>query len=397
MKIELLLEREPFWEILFSTLDSYYQNTDNKKRNFNLRNKKVKDLFNRNIFLVNSKLNIIFNPHVDKNIFSQTKKEFSYHPNRLKCWIQTVYVNLATTFPFSIMFADDILEIKPLIPHSHDILILGGNNRLRIIDLKSNIMIVILKEGFSRYFFDNEVLLRENLLDLDIPKFISSDSANSFFTEEIISGTPINRLHSNQSSQKALEQAILNLRKMYDQTIETITLAKYTSQLQNEVNELISNNVFTSIEKRVLRVCDQLLSFKQNNSVVNLAMTHGDFQAANILLDKENIWLIDWENAKKRSANYDTLTFVLNARMLGQFYSTFLMFSQQGKNDQYGLFEKHLSYLDDNDTDLMLRIFLVENLIFSLQQNYNESFYTLDSYLIAYVEVLEKIIKDMNY
>jgi len=396
MKIELLLEREPFWEILFSTLDAYYQNIDGKKRSFQLRNKKIKDLFNGNIFLVNSKLNIIFNPHVDKNIFSQTKKEFSYHPNRLKRWMQTTYVNLATTFPFSIVFADHILEISPLIPHSDNILILGGNNRLRIIDLESNSMIVILKDGFDRYFLDNEVLLRENLLNLDIPKFISSDSSNSFFTEEIISGTPINRLHDNQSSEKALEQAILNLQKMYNQTIETITLSQYTSQLQNEVDELVSNNVFSSMENRVRKVCEQLFSFKQNDSVVNLAMTHGDFQVANILLDKNNIWLIDWENAKKRSVNYDALTFVLNARMLDQFYSTFLMFSQQGKKDQYDLFKKHLSHLDDNDRGPMLRVFLIENLIFALQQNNNESFYSFDNYLVDYLEILEKIVKDMH-
>ena len=124
-------------------------------------------------------------------------------------------------------------------------------------------------------------------------------------------------------------------------------------------------------------------------------MTHGDFQAANILLDKNNIWLIDWENAKKRSVNYDALTFVLNARMLDQFYSTFLMFSQEDKNDQYNLFKKYLSHLDDNDRGLMLRVFLIENLIFALQQNNNKSFYSFDNYLLDYLEILEKIVKDM--
>lgn len=397
MKIELLIKREPFWEILFSTLDSYYQNIDGKKRNFQLRSKKIKDLFNKNIFLVNSKLNIIFNPHVDKNIFTQTKKEFSYHPNRLKRLMQTVYVNLAMTFPFSVLFADAVLNIKPLIPHSHNILILGGNNRVRIIDLESRSMIVILKNGFDRYFFDNEVLLRENLLNLDIPKFISSDSDNFFFTEEIISGTPINRLDNVDSAHKALEQAILNLQKMYEQSIETVELIKYTSQLQNEVDNLISNNIFASIKSRVIRVCDQLLSFKQYDKTINLAMTHGDFQAANILLDENNIWLIDWENAKKRSVNYDTLTYVLNVRLIDQFYDTFLLFSQQSKNNQYDFFKKHLSYLDDNDLDQILRVFLVENLIFALQQNNNIKFYSLDKYLLDYLEEIEKIVKDMNH
>lgn len=396
MKIELLLEREPFWEILFNTLDSYYQNIDGKKRNFTLKNKRTKDLFNKDILLVNSKLNIIFNPYVNKNIFSQTKKEFSYHPNILKRWVQTAYVNLAITFPFSIIFANHILEIDSFIPHSNDILILGGNNRLRIIDLQSNLMIVILKNGFNRYFFENEILLRKNLLNLDIPKLISSNSTNSFFTEEIISGTPINRLHNNQLSEKALKQAISNIQKMYNQTIKTITLSQYVSQLQNEVNILIKNDIFSSISDRVKKLSNQILSFKKNGKTIDLAMTHGDFQDANILLDKDNIWLIDWENAKKRSINYDTLTYVLNARILNQFHNTYIMFSQQARNKQYDLFKKYLSNLDDQDIDQVLRIFLVENLIFALQQNNNENFYSFDKYLIDYLNILEDIIQDIK-
>ncbi|AKF25185.1 hypothetical protein YH65_07105 [Sulfurovum lithotrophicum] len=396
MKIELLIEREPFWDILFRTLDAYYHNIDGKKRNIQLRSKKIKDLFNRNIFLVNSKLNIIFNPHVDKNIFGQTKKEFSYHPKRLKRWMQTAYVNLATTFPFSFFFAESVLEINPLVPHAKDILILGGNNRLRIMDLKSDSMIVILKKGFSRYFFDNEVLLREKMKDMDIPKLLSCNPAHSFFSEEIISGTPINRLQDDQTAQEALEKAISNLQTLYGQTIEEIELPSYESQLHSEIDGLLDNKVFSSIRDRVLSLCDKLFSFESNRETISLAMTHGDFQAANILLDKDNIWLIDWENAKKRSVDYDALTFVLKARSIELFYDAFVMFYQQGKNKEYDLFKKSISCLDDNDVERMLRVFLVENLIFALQQNNNEMFYSFDTYLVDYLEIMEKIVKDLK-
>lgn len=396
MKIELLIEREPFWDILFRTLGNYYYNIDGKKRKFQLRNKNIKDLFNKDIFLVNSKLNIIFNPHVDKHIFGQTKKEFSYHPNMFKRWMQTAYVNVATTFPFSIVLADQIIETEPPLPDANNILILGGNNRLRIIDLQSNSMIVILKDGFDRYFFDNEVIFRERATGLDVPKLLSNNSSDSFFTEEIISGTPINRLHDNKVVQKALEQAIVNLQKMYDQTVSTIALPEYIVQLQNEIKRFIEKDIFSSIKDRILKVTTQLLSFKQNKYFIKLAMTHGDFQAANILLDKDNIWLIDWENAKERSVNYDTFTFALKARILNQFYDTFVKFYREGNSDEYELFKKNISCLNDNDMELMLRVFLVENLLFALQQNNNESFYSLDTYLVDYIKILEKIIKDLN-
>ncbi len=398
MKIELLVEREPFWDILKSTLSSYYQFVDGKERTFHVRTKNMSDLFNKDVFLVNSKINSIFNPHVNKDVFGQIKKEFSYHPNILKRWLQTVYINLATTFPFSYLFADHILEVEPSLPHAEDILILGGNNRLRIMDLETNTMIVILKEGFSRYFFDNEVMLRKSLKELDIPKLIASDPEHTFFVEKIISGTPINRLHDDEVSKEALEKAMGNLQKIYDQTIENISLSTYLSQLQSERDELLKNTIFSSVSGKVIELSDRLLACQDCNEdkMIALATTHGDFQVANILLDKDNIWLIDWENAKKRSVYYDALTFSLYARVLNLFYSTFTEFYQQSNNTQFQTFKKHLSHLDENDMNLMLRIFLVENLIFALQQNDNEHFYSPDGYLFDYLKILEKIIGELH-
>jgi len=396
MKIELLVKREPFWEILFSTLNSYYQHIDGQKRNFQIRNKKILDIFDKNIFFVNDKLNIIFNPLTDKKNFNQTRKEFSYHQNPLKKVLQTSYVHIATTFPFSVIFANHVLDINPLIPYSDKILILGGNNRLRIIDIRTNTMTVVLKEGFNRFFFDSEVVIRESQMDLDIPKFFSSDLENTFFTEEIISGTPLNRINNPITSQKSLKQAVLNLQKMYEETNEELTLTKYTSQLKDEVDELINSAVFSSVKTKVAQVCNQLLSFEKKRISITLAMTHGDFQDANILSDNNSIWLIDWENAKKRSIHYDALTWVLNARFPNKFYNVFKSFLKEEKNEKYDFFKKLIPLLDSNKKDVMLRIFLVENLIYALQQNNNVRFYSLDDYLVSYLDIVEKITKEMD-
>ena len=47
---------------------------------------------------------------------------------------------------------------------------------------------------------------------------------------------------------------------------------------------------------------------------ITLALSHGDFQAANILSEDEKIWLIDWEYAAIRSIYFDSLCMRVNSR-----------------------------------------------------------------------------------
>ncbi|MBM4029621.1 MAG: hypothetical protein FJ280_30120, partial [Planctomycetes bacterium] len=47
---------------------------------------------------------------------------------------------------------------------------------------------------------------------------------------------------------------------------------------------------------------------------ITTALTHGDFQPANILAAGEGTWLVDWEYADRRQAGYDGLVFGLAAR-----------------------------------------------------------------------------------
>jgi len=44
------------------------------------------------------------------------------------------------------------------------------------------------------------------------------------------------------------------------------------------------------------------------------ALTHGDFQPGNILVDGDRVWLIDWEYSARRQVGYDALVYALCSR-----------------------------------------------------------------------------------
>ena len=85
--------------------------------------------------------------------------------------------------------------------------IISGNHSIRIINFNRNSCDVILKEGFNSLFIKNEINLRLNFLHPSIPKLIDHDISNGFYSEEIITGLPLNRLSNKSHKSFALENS----------------------------------------------------------------------------------------------------------------------------------------------------------------------------------------------
>ena len=80
------------------------------------------------------------------------------------------------------------------------------------------------------------------------------------------------------------------------------------------------------------RICEKFMGLNLDNvddvleksfriikrvKTVDVSLTHGDFQAGNILIPdtaREDIWLIDWEDAGVRASVYDDMTWILKSR-----------------------------------------------------------------------------------
>ncbi len=393
MKIKLLIQREPFFEILNKTIQKFW--TKKYKKTVSLKVvAKSKIIFGNNVLFGNSNLNVIFHPKTESCYFHQIKSEFSYHLNPFRRFFQTVYSNFALVFPFSIVFSDIFIQVNGDIAGFKKKIIIGGNHKIRILDYKQNISYIILKEGFNSSFLKNEIELRNNFTDEAIPKLFEIDPEQTWFSEEIISGKPINRLNNKRFYLNALENAVNTLNKLYNQTKQNIDSYYYVKKLTNKVNSLLQANFFESIEVDILKIINILQHYilDQNSFTLIIVKSHGDFQPANILLNQAKIWLIDWENATERMMEYDIFTFALKARNLNVFENEFLKVYNGEKFE----FEINLGLIHKN-INVHLRekliIFLIENLIFALEQNNNVMFYKRDDYLLKYLDILQNILK----
>ena len=92
----------------------------------------------------------------------------------MKPWrsiFQRIYLLLSQNRITAPIFSNyEIYISPPPLDDSNNKLIIGGNTKLRIIDVSESKVYVILKEGFDKRYIDREIYVRENFKYLDIPK-----------------------------------------------------------------------------------------------------------------------------------------------------------------------------------------------------------------------------------
>ena len=124
--------------------------------------------------------------------------------------------------------------ILPPLDDSNNKLIIGGNTKLRIIDVSESKVYVILKEGFDKRYIDREIYVRENFKYLDIPKIHNIGNNSIWYSEDYVTGLSPNRLDSDLGN-KSLNKVINGIHKMLIENKVSQPLSKYLYLLKNRV------------------------------------------------------------------------------------------------------------------------------------------------------------------
>ena len=132
---------------------------------------------------------------------------------------------------------------------------------------------------------------------------------------------PLNRLSDQSLAANALKKIMAALMPYYQASRAEISTEAYLGWLQEKIEGLIVNRqILTGNHKDHIRDFAQGLGLiirqgaPENLQSIPTTVAHGDFQPANILLDGESPWLIDWEYSSRRQAGYDALVYGLSAR-----------------------------------------------------------------------------------
>jgi len=389
MRISLLLQREPFGDILEKTLANFLQDRFGKPYEVRWNRSNIAERSNNDqqIWLCNQYLNAIFVPRVNRQALLPVIQEFSRSTKPWRTPLQKLYVWLATTCVTSRMFARANVEISPPLNNANKMIIVGGNHHIRILDYEKGCCFIINKNGFDKKYLSNEIKVRAENPYLPTPSIRQIADGERWYSEDLILGTPINRLKNPSDARDAVKNVIPYLFKLYENTNGAVKVKDYVGKTVASIEMQIANIKYLDEHEKNNLLSDLRNLVKAINSVLRnghneivTVQTHGDFQPANILVGDDQTWLIDWEYTARRQIAYDGLVYSLSSRFpLG--LNNRIIQTIEGKSDVADSLMKIWPQVEWEDRDkrrATIALFLLEELDSKLSEISNHLFKNLD-------------------
>ena len=404
MKISILIEREPFKDIFEKTLTSFLNDFYDADHLVEWQPNEilVKHSNSTQQWYCNPHINSVFIKGVNPNVFEPINGEYEYNP--LRPWrsiIQRIYLFLAQSQLTAMMLSKYQVNISPPIKAAENKLIIGGNTKLRLIDVLEKKVYVLLKEGFDKKYIKNEIYLRERFPYLPIPRIIESSSDKHWYCEEYISGKPPNRLVQS-NGKKVLLRAIKIVHQVLIETKRNVTLSEYAeilhSKIYTGIDQILhmNNEVAGNLKTITSEIKSHLQKYEQEE--LTLAYCHGDFHQGNILSDGEEFWILDWEYSGEKQIGYDLFILLLDSRIEQGFSSRFLNLV----NNQLDDFQKkiidnwpELKWNDNSHRTIYLLVFLLEELVFYINESQNHLFYKKTNILENRCKEIKQIVDSL--
>lgn len=387
MRISLLLKRESFGRLLEETLARFWQDQTGQPYRVQWFEGRPTSSPrpNEQQWVVNNYLNAIFIPEANPAIFDPIRREFSRSQIAWRRPLQWLYVQAATSGRGARWLAQAGLTVTPGLPDAANSLIVPGNHKIRLLNTRLQVVYGLNKAGFAPGFIRQEIAVRRQAesLDLPVPALLETGPADTWFSERYVSGTPLNRLADPATANTAAKSAARALGWLLEKTVQQESLSVYVSRLSARIEALTNRNqLLTPARKQALRRGVNTLVMQltgpepAGNAWLTTALTHGDFQPANILLNDDGVWLIDWEYAARRQIGYDALVYGLAARFPQGLAGRLHHFVAAGPADTT-LVEgwPALNWQAKDQRRIAAALFLLEELQLHLQENDNPCFY----------------------
>uniref|UniRef100_UPI003F69C3A8 phosphotransferase family protein n=1 Tax=Porticoccus sp. TaxID=2024853 RepID=UPI003F69C3A8 len=277
--------------------------------------------------LVNAKLNLIFPAPCHTAPLRALAAEYAYHPHFVRRILQRTYVHHAVSRPLRRLFSSAWVDISPWPDAVSDWCILPGNHSIRIVDRVQNECIVLRKTGFNPALLDNVVRIRQDFPELPGPRLLEANSEQGWYREQRIAGLPLNRLADVARMQRSLDAARQEMVGVYQRTLLMEPVSEWLDdRLQHITAAVVELPAIYGVEirERILGLAQGLAHRLRrqiaaaDGMALPTALTHGDFQPANILVpawpEAGPVYVIDWEYGGRRCVWYDALVFELRSR-----------------------------------------------------------------------------------
>ncbi|MGA3372923.1 MAG: hypothetical protein ABSC48_14295 [Terracidiphilus sp.] len=350
MKAAELVQNEPFADLLAATLSDFL--TLRFGGEWRVSWTDTASGMRSQPWLVNLNINAIFRRGISRSALENIKREFAVSVIPWKRPFQRLYFWLATSAAPALL-AHAIVNVEPSIPNSTECLIIPGTHKLRFLDAAAGVVYCHLKKGSGHAHFQAELEAREFAVSKGVPvPHILRKLSDDCIAEEMVIGTPLDRLTSSKHRAIGLRRALNAMEPLYRSTARQIGVAEYASCLCSRIAAIASTRE-TIVSTGALAVAGRLAGgCGLADQKVEIVRSHGDFQPGNILYNEGEVWLIDWEYSTERQRQYDLLTYNLRTRFAN------------------GLGRRIAAYaggLADVSQLRLLQLFLLESILFELE------------------------------
>jgi thiamine kinase-like enzyme len=401
MKISISQKRESFDRIFETTISRFLSDINKIATTAKWRTKKNGSGYRNQTWYCNPLINSIVVKNANKEVYKSFINEYKTNPlTPWKSIIQRMYLLFAANSWLAHYFSPYIIEINPAIESSKNKIFIGGNTKIRLIDIEKQIVYAILKDGYDNCYVKNDLEVRTNYPYLPAPKIYNISGKYDWYCEEYIWGVSPDRINSKIGG-KYIENAIFSLHKMYCDTMQIISRDVYIKSLIHSINNNLDHchNIPSNVIG-VINRCVKQLSMKLTNQLpleISLCQNHGDLQLGNILCnDNENkLWIVDWEFTRVRQYGFDYFVMILLGRSKGllprliKFYNNDL---DENQKKRTRLWRK----LDVNNIRYMLLLYLLEELEFRVEEQRFVSNLHEISGILTFIEVINGLNKHID-
>jgi glycosyltransferase involved in cell wall biosynthesis len=410
LRISLLLQREPFSEIVKDSLESFLPKLTGKTHHVEWVDRPAalvrRHTFGKQeagtkkeksqVWVCNPFLNAIFLPAANDDVLDPVIKEFRRSPIRWRRPLQSAYVSLATSRNLSSVIGSRCLVIDPAIPDGRSTLIVGGNHKIRLIDQAKGTTYGIRKQGFTDRFIRREVDARRaaSKFDVQIPELLDVAEDFSWFKESYVSATPINRLSGGQANE-SLKEAIRQLKPFYEATRSASTVGVYASELCEQIKSVWKGRSTVEYVK-VLKNLERFIAPLANLPLTKSA-SHGDFQPSNILRNDSGTWLIDWEYSACRQLGYDLLVYATRSRAPQGLAQRLKQLFDNSAEDRWTLKTIHNPlWLNLEGRRVSIALFLLEELLLRFEEGSSSTLLKSDPALATLFDEASVWLRDQE-
>ncbi len=341
MKINQMLLREDFYNILISSLNDYgiLSSISNNKSTMG------------NDYYIYPKINAIITNSPSEEIVKYLKNEFSSYNGFMKNIISKCYMNLLLHTKGKL--CANIVNIKADFEKPDSIMIYPSNRKIRIMDFSKEYSDIIVKKGFPAVMIKKEIefrtLYKEESFILSLDK-----TGEVSYGEKIIKGKSLARINSITDFSEYCNKVMDLKNKFENQFLESVNSKEYIEELRTKLNG------YNEKDKSIIKLWFEKITDSLNDFIVPVSISHGDFQKGNVWIEENhNIIILDWETWDKRSIWYDRMIFNNRFRN-SRFYIQSL---KNAINGNCNLIKTTIDILD------IVRIFIIEDLIWNIEED----------------------------